>query len=152
MLRLRPPLLHTSLLLGLSLLFSAAACSDDDDGAARGASGQGAEGGGDGEASSAGAGGSSESKAGAAGQAEGGQGAGGTPDSGSRLYVSSLRKFNPEGSVGYLFSVPSLDADATVNLDEAVEIEDAWAFGDADPYFYIATIFAPTLARWEVSP
>jgi hypothetical protein len=89
-----------------------------------------------------------------AGATDGGQspsGAGGEDGGGDgRLYVSSMRVFNPEGSVGYLISLPSLDASAEVDLSKAVEMEDAWVFGNADPYFYTATIFEPTMTRWEV--
>jgi hypothetical protein len=70
---------------------------------------------------------------------------------GQPLYVSATRVFGENDSVGYLFATPSLDADTEVDLGQAVEIDDAWVFGKADPYFYTATIFAPSITRWTVS-
>lgn len=75
--------------------------------------------------------------------------AGGT--SSGPLYIGSTRVFSAEGSNGYLFAVDSLDAGAEVDLAQAVELNDAWVFGDADPYFYTATIFEPTITRWSLS-
>lgn len=67
------------------------------------------------------------------------------------LYVGSSRVFDPSGSNGYLFTFGSLEKGTTIDLKAAIEIEDAWVFGDAKPYFFTATIFQPTLQRWTVS-
>jgi hypothetical protein len=68
------------------------------------------------------------------------------------LYVGAMRVFNPEGSRGYLFATASLGADGEVDVSRAVEIDDAWVFGDGGPDFFTATLFEPTLTRWHVSP
>lgn len=67
------------------------------------------------------------------------------------LFVGSSRVFDPSGSNGYLFSFGSLQKETKIDLKSAIEIEDAWVFGDAKPYFYTATIFEPVLQRWTVS-
>lgn len=67
------------------------------------------------------------------------------------LYVGATRVFSPEGSNGYLFSVPSLGSDATVDLSRSVELVDAWVFGAGGPDFFTATIFEPTIIRWHVT-
>lgn len=66
------------------------------------------------------------------------------------LFVGSTRIFSGDTSQGYLFTVPSLDAGTPVDLGKAVEITDAWVFGDAKPYFFTATIFEPTITRWSL--
>jgi hypothetical protein len=70
------------------------------------------------------------------------------------LYVGSSRVFDPSGSGsnGYLYAFGSLAKGTAVTLTNALEIEDAWVFGDAKPSFYTAGIFTPTLQRWTVSP
>jgi hypothetical protein len=67
------------------------------------------------------------------------------------LYVGATRVFTADSSVGYLFAVPSLAAGTEVDLGQAVEMNDAWVFGDGNPYFYAATLFEPTIVRWELS-
>jgi hypothetical protein len=140
--------LRTTAILALAATCTAVGCSDDET-AEEGAAGQA------GEAGSPTAG----TKAVDAAGGEGGAvpapsdvgGAGGETQEVPPLYVSSMRVFNPEGSVGYLISLPSLDEATEVDLEQAVEIEDAWVFGDAKPYFYAATIFEPVMTRWEVT-
>ncbi len=70
------------------------------------------------------------------------------------LYVGSSRVFDPSGSGsnGYLYAFGSIAKGTTVSLTSALEIEDAWVFGDAKPYFYTAGVFTPTLQRWTVTP
>lgn len=68
------------------------------------------------------------------------------------LYVGATRVFVPDGSQGYLFATHSIGADGEVDLSRAVEIADAWVFGDGGPDFFTATLFEPTLTRWHVSP
>jgi len=75
-----------------------------------------------------------------------------TPPPPAPLYVGATRVFTPEGSQGYLFAVPSLDSDASVDLRRSVEIQDAWVFGSPGPDFFTATIFEPTIVRWHVTP
>ncbi|MET0792523.1 MAG: hypothetical protein ABW061_13460 [Polyangiaceae bacterium] len=67
------------------------------------------------------------------------------------LYVSATRVFNPDSSVGYLTTVPALDHSTHVDLSRAIEIDESWVFGKADPYFYTAAIFEPIIQRWELS-
>jgi len=67
------------------------------------------------------------------------------------VYIGATRIFDPNGSTGLMFSVPSLAAGTPVDLGQAVEMTDAWVFGPLDQYFYTATIFEPTLQRWELS-
>lgn len=67
------------------------------------------------------------------------------------LYVTATRVFSADSSSGYLTTFSSLDAGTEVDLSQGVELDDAWVFGKADPYFYTATIFSPTIKRWEVS-
>lgn len=75
-----------------------------------------------------------------------------SPVAGSeRLYVAATRVFTEDSSNGYLFAVSSLDEGTEVDLGQAVELTDAWVFGKADPYFYTATIFEPSITRWKVS-
>jgi hypothetical protein len=59
------------------------------------------------------------------------------------LYVGATVVFTADdfsqGSA-YLFTTRSLDAGTPVDLARAVELpEDAWVFGDADPYFWSGT-------------
>jgi hypothetical protein len=68
------------------------------------------------------------------------------------LYVGATRVFSADSSIGYLFAVPSLGADAEVDLSRAVELNDAWVFGKDGPDFYTATIFEPTIKAWHVNP
>jgi hypothetical protein len=68
----------------------------------------------------------------------------------SPLYVGATRVFSADSSIGYLFAVPSLGADAEVDLSRAVELNDAWVFGKDGPDFYTATIFEPTIKAWHV--
>ncbi|MET0390777.1 MAG: hypothetical protein ABW321_32690 [Polyangiales bacterium] len=72
--------------------------------------------------------------------------------SSSPLYVGATRVFTESESIGYMFAVPSLDQGTEVDLEQAVELTDAWVFGNADPYFFTATIFEPEITRWQVSP
>lgn len=65
-------------------------------------------------------------------------------------YLGATRVFGPDSSSGYLFSVDSLDASSTVDLSTAIEIDDAWVFGDANPYFFTATIFSPEITQWSI--
>ncbi len=75
---------------------------------------------------------------------------GGGPWADGPLYVGSTRVFNAEGSVGYLYRTKSLDEGTEIDLGEAIEMDDAWVFGDADPYFYTATIFSPLITQWSL--
>ncbi|MET0344205.1 MAG: hypothetical protein ABW252_24530 [Polyangiales bacterium] len=74
------------------------------------------------------------------------------PGSASPLFVSSSRVFGTDDSTGYLFAFRTLDKGTTIDLKQALEIEDGWVFGDAKPYFYTATIFAPKITRWTITP
>ncbi len=69
------------------------------------------------------------------------------------LYVGSSRVFDPSGSGsnGYLYAFRSIAKGTSVSLTQATEIEDAWVFGDAKPYFYTAGVFVPTIQRWTVA-
>lgn len=68
------------------------------------------------------------------------------------LYVGATRVFTGDSdSIGYLFTTPSIDAGTVIDLGKAIEIEDAWVFGDANPYFWTATIFAPEITQWTIS-
>ena len=69
----------------------------------------------------------------------------------SPLYVGATRVFSADSSIGYLFAVPSLGAEAAVDLSRAVELNDAWVFGKGGPDFYTATIFEPTIKAWHVN-
>lgn len=67
------------------------------------------------------------------------------------LYVGSTRMFSADGSLGYMYRLHSLDGAESVDLKQAVELEeDAWVFGKADPYFYTAAIFAPEITQWSL--
>lgn len=74
-----------------------------------------------------------------------------TADTTGPLYVTATRVFTADSSSGYLTTFSSLEAGTQVDLSHAIELEDAWVFGKADPYLYTATIFSPTIKRWEVS-
>jgi len=59
--------------------------------------------------------------------------------------------FNADGSLGYMYRLHSLGDAEVVDLKQAVELEeDAWVFGNADPYFYTAAIFAPEITQWSL--
>jgi len=77
--------------------------------------------------------------------------AGSTEATAGPLYVTATRVFSADDSIGYLTTFPSLAAGTHVDLSRAIEIDDAWVFGEADPYFYTATIFDPVIQRWELS-
>lgn len=67
------------------------------------------------------------------------------------IYIGTTRVFSGDESLGYLFRFTSLDDDGTeIDLRRAVELDDAWVFGDAKPYFYTATIFSPTIKQWSL--
>lgn len=70
-------------------------------------------------------------------------------DSSDKLFIGASRIFTADSSRGFMFAVPSLEAGTEVDLAQSVELDDAWVFGNADPYFYTATLFDPTLTRWE---
>lgn len=67
-------------------------------------------------------------------------------------YIGTTRVFGADDtSVGYLFGVDSIDS-GKVDLKKAVELKaDAIVFGDADPYFFAASVFEPEITRWELS-
>ena len=67
------------------------------------------------------------------------------------LYVTATRVFTGDDSSGYLTTFTSPEAGQHVDLSHAIEMNDAWVFGKADPYFYTATLFEPTIRRWELS-
>jgi hypothetical protein len=67
------------------------------------------------------------------------------------LYVGATRVFSADSSNGYLFAVPSLGAEARVDLGQAVELSDAWVFGNGGPDFFTATLFEPTIKAWHVT-
>jgi hypothetical protein len=66
------------------------------------------------------------------------------------LYIGTTRVFTADASQGYMYRFSSLDAESSIDLARAVELEDAWVFGDAKPYFYTATIFSPTITQWSL--
>jgi hypothetical protein len=70
-------------------------------------------------------------------------------------YVISTRVFSPDlaTEVGYLTTVPSLEAGSTYGLDNAVELPDSGiAFNrHGDPWVYWASGTEPTITRWEVA-
>lgn len=68
------------------------------------------------------------------------------------LYVGATRVFSAGSSLGYLFAVPSLGSDGTVDLARSVELADAWVLGSGGPDFYTTTIFEPTIKSWHVTP
>jgi hypothetical protein len=50
-----------------------------------------------------------------------------------------------------MYRLHSLDGADVVDLKQAVELsEDAWVFGNADPYFYTAAVFSPRITQWSL--
>src|SRR5262249_54811861 len=67
----------------------------------------------------------------------------------SPLYVISTGVSSGNDFIGYLATVPSLDATTTFNLDKAIEVEASWIFAQpGKPYVYAASIFGPTIDRY----
>jgi hypothetical protein len=74
--------------------------------------------------------------------------------SASPLYVLSTNVFSPEGIIGYVSLVPSLDASVTVDLDAALEFPGgANSVGiPGEPYIYVGLWSSPTIERWDLQP
>jgi hypothetical protein len=72
----------------------------------------------------------------------------------SPLYVLSTNVFSPEGIIGYVSLVPSLDASVTVDLDAALEFPGgANSVGiPGEPYIYVGLWSSPTIERWDLQP
>lgn len=79
-----------------------------------------------------------------------GGGSAATPDAGQGpLYVISTGVSTGDDFVGYLVTVPSLDATTTFNLDGAQEVEPSWIFTQpGTPYVFAASLFTPTIDRY----
>ncbi len=79
----------------------------------------------------------------------------GTPSQGNGTearYAVSTGVLVGDEFVGYLATVPSLDQTTTFNLDNAIEIEPSWIFGqEGKPYVYAASLFSPTIVRYSLS-
>ncbi len=72
-------------------------------------------------------------------------------EEGAPIYIGATRVFTPaESSRGYMYRFSSLDGDEEIDLSRAREMDDAWVFGDAKPYFYTATIFSPSIIQWSL--
>jgi hypothetical protein len=65
------------------------------------------------------------------------------------LYIGTTRVFTADASQGYMYRFSSLD-EGEIDLKQAVELDDAWVFGDAKPYFFTATIFSPEIKQWSL--
>jgi hypothetical protein len=65
------------------------------------------------------------------------------------LYIGTTRVFTADSSQGYMYRFSSLD-EGEIDLKQAVELDDAWVFGDAKPYFFTATIFSPEIKQWSL--
>jgi hypothetical protein len=75
-------------------------------------------------------------------------------DGESPLYVVSTNVFSPEGIIGYVSLVPSLDASVTIELDRALEFPGgANSVGiPGEPYIYVGLWSSPTVERWDLQP
>ncbi len=71
---------------------------------------------------------------------------------GDAWYVVSTGVSVGDEFVGYLASVPSLDAETNLDLDNAIEIEPSWIFSkQGQPHVYAASLLSPTIIRYSVS-
>ncbi|HTV17459.1 MAG TPA: hypothetical protein VMG12_02275 [Polyangiaceae bacterium] len=70
----------------------------------------------------------------------------------SPLYVVSTGIISGDDFLGYLATVPSLDAGTTFDLDRAVEVgAGAWIFSrPGDDSVFVASLLDATIVRWQV--
>ena len=72
-------------------------------------------------------------------------------DDGGARYAVSTGVLAGDEFIGYITTVPSLEAGTSVNLDNALEIEPSWLFSQpGEPYVYAASIFSPTIVRYAL--
>src|SRR5688572_19196049 len=82
---------------------------------------------------------------------EGGAPGAGAPNVDGPLYALGVRFVTADTTVGYIVTVPSLEAGATWNLDRAIEVgQDAWLSGsEGAGEVILVSSRDPSVSRWR---
>src|SRR5688500_16195503 len=84
----------------------------------------------------------------------GGAPSGGAPNAEGPLYALGVRFVTADTTVGYIVTVPSLEAGTTWNLDRAIEVgQDAWLSGsEGAGEVILVSSRDPSVSRWRLGP